>query len=999
MKIRTLCRSLALSLLAFQMAVSADYISNFSSFPAYPYNTSSYKQSGAFVGCGPTTGAMILAYFQAVHSLTGLLTNPGTGTDAGLNTAWALHGQSYMKTDATGFGKVVYIKTGLEQYASGKGFSVKVTIHVGSSYSDPNSSAAAWLNAYGTYGDAWTNDGVFWQNSGTGSSIDSDKFCDFLAVKFAQGIPIFLTIDTKAAGEGDHWVPMVGYDKSAKKYAYYDTYDTNLHWADIYYSGDPAGKKANSIVMVRTVAYTPPSTGSDIAVDYPSMNFGSITVGDHSTQYLTVSNSGTADLSVTATTLSGTNSADFSVLNGAPFTLAAGNARQIGLRFSPAAPGSRSASLSIASNDPDENPLTVSLSGTGGGGSGAPQWQKAASLGKGEVTSLAVIGNSVFAATRTGGVFHSTDGGTAWNAANGTMTNPDIRTLLASGSRLYAGTWGDGVFYTDDKGAHWTQIKTGLGNLYVTSLAVDPLGVDGWQRLLAGTWGGSYLSTDHGQTWTGANTGMTETHVRSVLLSGSSLFAGTINGLFRSSDGQAWTAINNGLTNKAVISLKQRGVTLYAGTDGGGVFFSVDQGDSWIGYFLNQDSFVIPDMAALGIDLFVGTWGTGVLRITELEGNDNMEEGLTEMNVRSLAVLCADGSKGQWKVLAGTQNGNVWAWPLEKEYAIVVDGEKDAFYGGLSGPSDGYLQLRSYAWNNNGKPDNDNDLSAKIWTAWDDGWFYLYEEVKDNAVSGNAPNVWEEDCVELMFDPQPSDVTVNSVWSTRLTALDQATASVSSWDDMNNIGQNAWRQWCRKTVTGGYVLELAIRWQAITGNGEKITPQAGTQFGMAVNQHDNDGNAKRDATVQWAAVLNDSVWNTPKYLGTVKFLSDHKLQFIASNKMTGATNPVPYDGSDYTRTGVADASTGSPNAFILMQNYPNPFNPETAITYTVAGPGRVRLTVSDLLGREVAVLTDGMETAGTHTVRFDASHLPGGMYLCRIETPEGVQSNKMMLMK
>jgi hypothetical protein len=96
---------------------------------------------------------------------------------------------------------------------------------------------------------------------------------------------------------------------------------------------------------------------------------------------------------------------------------------------------------------------------------------------------------------------------------------------------------------------------------------------------------------------------------------------------------------------------------------------------------------------------------------------------------------------------------------------------------------------------------------------------------------------------------------------------------------------------------------------------------------------------------------------------------------------------------------VADASTGSPNAFILMQNYPNPFNPETAITYTVARPGRVRLTVSDLLGREVAVLRDGMEAAGTHTVRFDASHLPGGMYLCRIETPEGVQSNKMMLMK
>ena len=48
---------------------------------------------------------------------------------------------------------------------------------------------------------------------------------------------------------------------------------------------------------------------------------------------------------------------------------------------------------------------------------------------------------------------------------------------------------------------------------------------------------------------------------------------------------------------------------------------------------------------------------------------------------------------------------------------IVVDGLKDDFYGTLTGPADGYLQIRSYAWNDNGKPSNDNDLSAKVWAA------------------------------------------------------------------------------------------------------------------------------------------------------------------------------------------------------------------------------------------------------------------------------------------
>ncbi len=102
---------------------------------------------------------------------------------------------------------------------------------------------------------------------------------------------------------------------------------------------------------------------------------------------------------------------------------------------------------------------------------------------------------------------------------------------------------------------------------------------------------------------------------------------------------------------------------------------------------------------------------------------------------------------------------------------IVIDGFKDSFYTTLTGPNDGYLQIRSYAHNENGAPVNDADLSAKIWTAWDEEWFYLYEEVMDDTLSGNDPQVWAEDVIELMFDPQPTDSVTNSVWYTRLTAL------------------------------------------------------------------------------------------------------------------------------------------------------------------------------------------------------------------------------------
>ncbi|MBN2011567.1 T9SS type A sorting domain-containing protein [candidate division KSB1 bacterium] len=232
---------------------AAVYIKNFSSFPAYPYNTSEYKKYGAFVGCGPTTGAMIFGYFQHVNGLsgsTGLLTNPGSGESEGLNTAWALHGSTYMNTDSDGFGSAYDIEPGLENYATLRGYKVEVLIHVPDWYS-PSSKD---FDNYGPYGTSWMNDGIFWSKSGDGWDINASKFCDFADAKLAAGVPIFLAIDTDLSGGGDHWVAMVGYNRSTMKYAFYDTYSTELKWADIYYCMKTPHKD-NAISYVRTVEY------------------------------------------------------------------------------------------------------------------------------------------------------------------------------------------------------------------------------------------------------------------------------------------------------------------------------------------------------------------------------------------------------------------------------------------------------------------------------------------------------------------------------------------------------------------------------------------------------------------------------------------------------------------------------------------------------------------------------------------------------------------------
>jgi hypothetical protein len=83
----------------------------------------------------------------------------------------------------------------------------------------------------------------------------------------------------------------------------------------------------------------------------------------------------------------------------------------------------------------------------------------------------------------------------------------------------------------------------------------------------------------------------------------------------------------------------------------------------------------------------------------------------------------------------------------------------------------------------------------------------------------------------------------------------------------------------------------------------------------------------------------------------------------------------------------------------LLQNYPNPFNPSTAISFQLTAITFVRLKVFDALGREVATLVEGEKPAGTHTVTWNAQHLPSGIYVYRIVAGSHSDSKKMLLVK
>jgi len=121
-----------------------------------------------------------------------------------------------------------------------------------------------------------------------------------------------------------------------------------------------------------------------------------------------------------------------------------------------------------------------------------------------------------------------------------------------------------------------------------------------------------------------------------------------------------------------------------------------------------------------------------------------------------------------------------------------------------------------------------------------------------------------------------------------------------------------------------------------------------------------------------------------------------ELRINGSTRMSGRGSITMKEAGPVTITAGA---ASVPERFSLSQNYPNPFNPVTKIVYELPAGSRVTLTVFDILGREVAVLEDGVQDAGIKTVEFNATGLPSGVYFYRLKAGNFTAVRKLMLMK
>jgi hypothetical protein len=112
---------------------------------------------------------------------------------------------------------------------------------------------------------------------------------------------------------------------------------------------------------------------------------------------------------------------------------------------------------------------------------------------------------------------------------------------------------------------------------------------------------------------------------------------------------------------------------------------------------------------------------------------------------------------------------------------------------------------------------------------------------------------------------------------------------------------------------------------------------------------------------------------------------------------------IDFDGT-FSYSEEIEVEVGLPISFTLEQNYPNPFNPSTVIKYSVPVESKVKLSVYNALGEEIAVLLNDIVPAGYHQYEWNGLNSSGnkvssGIYIYRLETEKFVDVKKMMMIK
>ena len=639
------------------------------------------------------------------------------------------------------------------------------------------------------------------------------------------------------------------------------------------------------------------------------------------------------------------------------------------------------------------------------------QWNQTKGPEGGYILSFAYLDSNIYVGTDGGGVYISKDGGANWNQTNAGLKNFKISALAVSGKDLFAAVLntrgGSSVYISSNGGESWAPAGNGLQTDPNIFFEIDCFAVysdsAGGTRIFAGAYdGGIYVSTDNGENWVPDTLGLINKFVLSLTIKDTNIYAGTIQGVYRSTintaswepagiadmdwfpsiksvvvldsilyasggsiyrstnNGDSWIKVNENNTGPLV----SFGTELFAGTYDGTILRSSDKGLSWTGSNLPMSRGWVESIEAIGTNLFAGTLGGGVFISTDHGVNwTAINNGLKNPKVNCIAVIDSNIFVGTpiVGVFLSTDNGDSWSQvnnglnslDVVNVVGLAASGS-NLFAGVLLG---GVFKSTDYGknWIQVGK-----DISHL-------GNDYAIAAIDTNIFVGVIP--WG---VYRSTDDGSNWAIVDSGLANTFVAALAASDS--------NLFAGTLHGVFRTTNEGVY-------WTYAGLNNYSVA---------ALTVNGADLYAKTDDAELFVSTNYGTTW-TKFDSGSV---SENIISLAAnqSNLYAGSSMGVIYRSVSGI-TDVQQINHNLPELFSLYQNYPNPFNPATRIRYEIPKASFVSLKIYDLLGREVATLVNEEKQAGSYEVEFDGSNLSSGIYFYRMQAGSYINTKKFVLLK
>jgi len=350
----------------------------------------------------------------------------------------------------------------------------------------------------------------------------------------------------------------------------------------------------------------------------------------------------------------------------------------------------------------------------------------------------------------------------------------------------------------------------------------------------------------------------------------------------------------------------------------------------------------------------------------ELQQNDNdgtARESTSKWWVASGDPSWNDASTFGTAILTDRPIGETLEVPFTDK-PVVIDGTLDAEW-------EQAVPFQQNSFDNAGTPgnwpDSYEDNFGRGWIMYDNDNMYVFLEAWDDIIQDVHANTYERDCFEIYFDGDNSKGATYDALNDMQLRFGHWAAAPADIDGAVTYFTNTDVEFVNYDTDMGWNLEIKLPLSAI-----QVEAVAGAEFGFESQQGDNDGTA-RDAISKWWTEVGDPSWNNASGWGTA---------YTSARHINAVDEKAPVARN-----------------FGLAQNYPNPFNPATTIPYSLKTSGKVRLSVYDMMGKEVAVLVDGIMPAGSYTAQFSGSNLSSGIYFCKLQTADNVMTSKMTMVK